>query len=116
MIEYKSKKEVKSANTIAVIGAILIGLVIALGYFVSGEYKANFTVEDYWEIEEGMDYEEVTEILNDHGAEISKQHISPEVTTTTYQFISDKGGFAWISFENGKVTSKSQSKLNKEKE
>lgn len=91
-------------------------IIVAIFFSFNSSNNPNFTVEDYWKIEEGMTYGEVVEILNEEGAEVSKQHISESVTTSTYQFSSDSGGYAFISFKNKVVTGKSQSNLKKEGE
>lgn len=73
----------------------------------------NFSVEDYWKIENGMTYEQVTEVLNDEGDVVFTDRETPKKEMIIYKWNSDLGGSTLITFTNGKVTNKSENNLKK---
>lgn len=62
-------------------------------------------------IENGMTYDEVVSIIGSEGSEQSTNEIGG-IKTTMYEWESDGWGVATITFQNGKVTNKTQFGVN----
>lgn len=67
--------------------------------------------DKFAKIENGMTYDEVVSIIGSEGSEQSTNEIG-DVKTTMYEWESDGWGVATITFQNGKVTNKTQFGVN----
>lgn len=67
--------------------------------------------DKFAKIENGMTYDEVVSIIGSEGSEQSTNEIGG-VKTTMYEWESDGWGVATITFQNGKVTNKTQFGVN----
>lgn len=67
--------------------------------------------DKFAKIENGMSYDQVVSIIGSEGTEQSTNEIG-NVKTTMYEWESDGWGVATITFQNGKVTNKSQIGVN----
>lgn len=67
--------------------------------------------DKFAKIENGMTYDEVVSIIGSEGSEQSTNEIG-SVKTTMYEWESDGWGVATITFQNGKVTNKTQFGVN----
>lgn len=67
--------------------------------------------DKFAKIENGMTYDEVVSIIGSEGSEQSTNEIGG-IKTTMYEWESDGWGVATITFQNGKVTNKTQFGVN----
>lgn len=67
--------------------------------------------DKFAKIENGMSYDQVVSIIGSEGTEQSTNEIGG-IKTTMYEWESDGWGVATITFQNGKVTNKSQIGVN----
>lgn len=67
--------------------------------------------DKFAKIENGMTYDEVVSIIDSEGSEQSTNEIGG-IKTTMYEWESDGWGVATITFQNGKVTNKTQFGVN----
>lgn len=87
--------------------SILLVIILASSLLVGCGDK--ITLEQYKQIETGMSYEKVVEILG-QGEEVSSSEVS-DIKTTMYQWINSDGSNISVTLQNEKVVSKAQAGL-----
>jgi hypothetical protein len=73
----------------------------------SSDHRDQFTLNKYYEIQNGMSYSEVVRILGDRGQELSRSEIGG-YTSSMYQWINPSGSSLTVMFSNDLVASKAQ--------
>lgn len=73
--------------------------------------RTKIDADKFAKIENGMTYDEVVSIIGSEGSEQSTNEIGG-IKTTMYEWESDGWGVATITFQNGKVTNKTQFGVN----
>lgn len=123
----------KSHKKIIIIVIVIIVLVALIGLCASGagnksdnsnsssstasqstqqdKDSTKIDADKFAKIENGMTYDEVVSIIGSEGSEQSTNEIG-SVKTTMYEWESDGWGVATITFQNGKVTNKTQFGVN----
>lgn len=77
----------------------------------SSESKAGINEEKFNQIQSGMTYDEVKNIIGEDGQNISESEVAG-IKTVMYQWEDDSWGVAIVTFQNDQVTNKSQAGIS----
>lgn len=119
----KQKRYKKKRSRLKIVLIILLLLIVlaAIGGIIKiSKDKADtgtkgtitITADQFSQIENGMTYKQVTKIIGGEGEKISEDNTGDTVTAMYQWHGSDDTGNALITFEDGKVVSKTQSGIS----
>ena len=103
----------KGGNKAIIIASavVIIGLIVLLCCIPFGGGSQWLTYENYLKIQTGMTYNQVVDVLDNHQGELDSTSSYEGYTYSIYSWTSGSKCIV-VSFDNGKVSAKSQFGLN----